>query len=58
MIHKRCQGNDGDVYKCFRCGERLCRPVKNDREIMGHYVYDDKLYCIDCWNGQKSYPKE
>jgi len=53
-IHIKCQREDGEVCKCFHCKTRLCKPVKGGREIMGHYVYDGKLYCVDCWNEKKN----
>lgn len=50
MIHKNCQKTEEDACRCSQCHSRFCHEKEGDREVKGRYVFDDKMYCIDCWN--------
>ena len=58
MIHKKCKRTNGEICCCAKCGCRLCKPIEGGREIIGHYVFDEELYCIECWNKRSIYRKE
>jgi len=38
------------VVKCCKCGKVLCSHDDDyKRVVVGHYVYSEAVYCVDCW---------
>ena len=39
---------------CDKCGKKLCTPVNDgkDKHVEGHYHFDGKNICSDCWEHQ------
>jgi Pyruvate/2-oxoacid:ferredoxin oxidoreductase delta subunit len=35
--------------ECFICKKQLTTGTGEYRSFDGHYSYDDKIYCVDCW---------
>jgi len=51
--HKNCQKTEEEACRCCRCGSKFYNRNKDNYEIEGHYVFDDKMYCSDCWKKKK-----
>jgi hypothetical protein len=39
--------------ECSKCKKLLVEIDKDHHKYEGHYVKNDKIYCVDCWNNNK-----
>jgi recombinational DNA repair protein (RecF pathway) len=45
--------------KCKACGKVLNAPLESGAKPVGHYIYSEEAYCVECWEiGRNSDPIE